>query len=387
MDSNKKVRNSSLELLRILCMILIVFHHYSGHGGFDYSNFGLTFNEIYIKIMVLGGKLACDIFILITGYFLINKKYNYNKIIKLVEKMTLYGIIIFLIFYKFNIVNFSLNNLIKSIIPFTADCWFVINYILLYLISPYLNSMLKKLDRKSYLKMITIIITIWSTIPTIVSVLNIHPKLSLEVFGYSNIDTFLVMYIIGAYIRLHTVESNSKNIKNLIISISSSLVIIMFSVLITILGKHLGNKDVANSYSCLSSINSIFAVIAAIYIFKFFKNITFESKIVNFISSTTLGIYLIHDNFLVRGYIWSNVSPNTKYMFSRFLVGHSILKCLVIFISCAIIDKVFSFILSKTLDKVIDKVNITQKIKEVIRRFRKDKILYLNPKTESTVVE
>lgn len=69
----KKERNSSLELLRIICIILIIAHHYSYHGGYDgvtYEN--LSAGVIFIQIIGMFGRMACSIFALISGYFLIN---------------------------------------------------------------------------------------------------------------------------------------------------------------------------------------------------------------------------------------------------------------------------------------------------------------------------
>lgn len=49
--SNKNVidriqnRNSSIELLRIISMILIVFHHFAFHGGFKWQTNSVTISH------------------------------------------------------------------------------------------------------------------------------------------------------------------------------------------------------------------------------------------------------------------------------------------------------------------------------------------------------
>jgi|688.fasta_scaffold20147_5 peptidoglycan/LPS O-acetylase OafA/YrhL len=63
-----KKRNPSLELLRIVSMILIVAHHYVVHGGV-YTSTNNLMNELIVQFLLYGGKLGVMIFIMITGYF------------------------------------------------------------------------------------------------------------------------------------------------------------------------------------------------------------------------------------------------------------------------------------------------------------------------------
>lgn len=76
MKNSLKIRNSNLELLRIVSMILIIMHHYAVHGGFDLLNTELDLNRIWIQILSIGGKIGVNCFVLITGYFMINSKFK-----------------------------------------------------------------------------------------------------------------------------------------------------------------------------------------------------------------------------------------------------------------------------------------------------------------------
>ena len=70
----KKERNSNFELLRIIAMLMIVFHHFSVHGGFNYELTDISFNRLWLYFISMGGKIGVDIFVLISGYFLITNK-------------------------------------------------------------------------------------------------------------------------------------------------------------------------------------------------------------------------------------------------------------------------------------------------------------------------
>ena len=100
--SKENARNSSLELLRIICMLLIIAHHYSVHGGYgELTSASLSGGSIFIQILSLYGKLSCTIFILISAYFLVDApEIRYKRIIPLVAEMFFYSFVIMIIMYS-----------------------------------------------------------------------------------------------------------------------------------------------------------------------------------------------------------------------------------------------------------------------------------------------
>ena len=64
-------RQSNIELLRIVAMLLIIAHHFSLHGGFVFSTASITVNRLWIQFIQIGGEIGINVFVLISGYFLI----------------------------------------------------------------------------------------------------------------------------------------------------------------------------------------------------------------------------------------------------------------------------------------------------------------------------
>ena len=82
-DNIKEQRLSNFELLRIIAMILIILHHYAYHGNLI-SIPNDNFNKYVAVFIIVGGKVGVNVFVLITGYFLINSKFKIKKVIQLI---------------------------------------------------------------------------------------------------------------------------------------------------------------------------------------------------------------------------------------------------------------------------------------------------------------
>ena len=148
-------RNSAIELLRIIAMILIVAHHFSLHGDFGFSAETVSFNRVWIQFMQFGGKIGVNIFVLISGYFLITaEKLKTQKVLKFILQVLTYSVLIFGCFAIFGSESLGIKSVIKSLFPLVHSIWwFASAYFVLYLLSPYLNRLLNSLDKKTYLRL------------------------------------------------------------------------------------------------------------------------------------------------------------------------------------------------------------------------------------------
>ncbi len=68
----KNVRESNLDLLKIISILLIIMFHYAFKSGYDFTNFNI--NAYVIKVMYYFGELGVNLFVLISGYFMCKKK-------------------------------------------------------------------------------------------------------------------------------------------------------------------------------------------------------------------------------------------------------------------------------------------------------------------------
>ena len=174
-----KKRQSNIELLRILAIICIISFHYVYKSGYVLTD--LKANSLIIKSFWFLGELGVNLFILITGYFLINSKFSFKKLIKLIIEVNFYYLITLFVSLTFGnsieggivalFPNFKTTFLRFFAVIFNRY-WFITAYILIYILSPYLNKFIKSLTKNEHKKLLIIILTIWSIIPTFFGIFN-----------------------------------------------------------------------------------------------------------------------------------------------------------------------------------------------------------------------
>lgn len=355
MNQNIKVRQSNFELLRIFAMILIIAHHFSVHGGFDYSIENISFNRVLVQFLGTGGKIGVNVFVLISGYFLIDgSKNNFKKIVKLESQLLFYSVVIYLLMVFTNKEPFVVSTFIKSFLPVLAgDWWFASTYFVLLLLSPYINIFIKHLTQEEYKKFLFIVIFLWSVIPTFTT----------YAFQGSNLTWFLVLYCISAYIKIYGVPEIKKD-RLLIIYILSITFIIISVVVIDIMGY--GDINIASNARYFSRMEKLPTFIASLAIFEFFRNLKIkQSKIINLIASTTFGVYLIHDHYLMRKFIWIDMFQNNYYKDNPKLLVFAALAIIIVFFICGLIELIRINTLEKYLIKFMNYISPKENNKNI----------------------
>lgn len=348
----KKVRNSNLEILRIISIIMIIAHHYAFHG---FDEVAYSFNKNVLEILYSGGKLGVDIFVLISGYYMINSKFTLNKFLKLASEVFIYSISFFLFFYIFG-PNVKFN--ISIAMPITQNSfWFITCYIMLMLLTPFLNKACKNMSQKQHLSLIAIL-----TLMFPVSQLFLLTKLQ----KYNNpLIIFVLLYLIATYVRIYNNKIKGSSKRHITIAVATT----MFYWAILLLLNYLfykTNYDFINQLIVyIKSQDSIFLIIIATeLLIGFSKMKPHYINWVNILASTSFGIYLIHDSVLTRYYILRFLLGTTTMAKSSLIIPHAILSVLIIYCVGAIIDllrqntveKITNLIIDKYIMRLVDKL-------------------------------
>lgn len=358
--SKANSRISNIELLRIISMLMIICYHFSRHGKFSFEIGDLTLNRIWLDFFYLLGKLGVNIFILISGYFLIDReKLNLKKVLKLWLQISFYNIAIFAIFYIFN-RQYTVGKPLKVFIfPITFNTmWFASTYFVMFLLSPYINKFLNSLNKGEYKKYLIITNILFCLIPTLSSVNS----------QVNNLIWFINIYSIAGYIRKYKDDFLNNNKKIIVEIISIFSFCILFSICTIVL---------SNKFSSLAKYEQYFSkiyyaplLLLSILIFKLFLNQkTFKNKFINVLASATFGVYLIHDYNFVRRYVWLDLLKVNKYKNSPYLILYSLGVVLLIYFICSIIELLRIYILEKRYITLINKIGLKlEKIDEKLSK-------------------
>lgn len=93
------VRQSNIELLRIVAMLFIVMHHYVTHGttNFVYLDPPLSVQHVFALFFGAFGRPAVGVFVLICGYFSIKSDFKLPRFVSLIAQVFSYSVILLLL--------------------------------------------------------------------------------------------------------------------------------------------------------------------------------------------------------------------------------------------------------------------------------------------------
>ena len=345
-----KERQSNFELMRIVSMLFIITWHTILHGGI-FNGLGQPFS--FVADTLLGILIVhVNSLVFITGYFNGDKRtINYKKVLKLCGTVWLYKVLIVLILSHFQVIILDKTTLMEELLPLDmTNYWFINCYIIVYILSPYLNRVTNDMNEKDFKRFLLILISLLSVLPTITSNRLISNN------GY-NIINFTIIYYLGSYFKryplrnnFHFKEMSTNGIRLfLIISLISTIII---RISLYYLGDRMcyinsgllayfGNI-IRNSF--LSYASPLVIIQTCLYCL-FFESLTIKSKLINFVSKQTMAIYLIHDNLYMRIniYKWLNVTQNTANIYNVLFI--LIRTIVIIYVVASIIEILRQFIL------------------------------------------
>lgn len=345
---NTKTRNSSFELLRIVSISFIVLSHLSWHGYADkdlvYSYIESPFNRDLLRCLNLG-NLGVDIFVMISGYFLIHStKVKFRKVLQLFALTWFYGVVISGIFTLSGIGGGILEVVKMATFPLTfGSSWFVTVYLILYSFHPFINNMLLNRHGEAHIKrtfyFILILCFVWWVFPY---------TFLLKKECYENpVITFFMLYLIGAYIRLYGKEIKSKYLILLFI------ILVGIWFLLPIMAELTGVRMVQDHVTYFYNTISLLTLLLASSIVLLFTRIHITSKKINFLATFVFPIYLISDNYWIRTSMYSQIFHCKDYADSPYLVLIIAGQALIIITVCVIIDLIRKYALLPMLDMSI----------------------------------
>ncbi|MBO4962539.1 MAG: acyltransferase [Clostridia bacterium] len=316
-----KQREVGIELLRIVAMLLIIFHHFCYHGGFLSHITSQNKQQLIAKLISNIFPISINLFVFITGYFSLNNKGNVlKKTIVLWIQVFFYSLIIYLIFLSTKQVKFDKLKLEQIFYPVAyKEYWFFSAYFLLILVSPFISAMLNNITAKQHLYLVIGIVVVLY----LISIKGMLGGILEFTRGYS-LTWFVCAYIIGAYIKRANIKLKWWGY------------ILFIAVIACVI--YLKKEEDFYRFG-YADVEIVFVSVLTFMLFKDIKiNCDSLNKFITKIASATFGVYLIHDNNFIRSVLYSKIFKVQEYYNSRFATFKILEFTLVVFIACAFID-------------------------------------------------
>ena len=347
-----RVRNSNLELYRIIVMLLIVAHHYVVNSGLMdvMEQDPLSGKSLFYYWFGMWGKTGINCFVLITGYFMCQSSITIRKFLKLLLQIEFYKIVIYAIFVLSGYEAFSLKGLAVAVLPaYRIGTNFVSCFLFFYLCIPFLNTLIRNLDKKKHLGLLVLCLVVYTLFGT-------FPKLHVTM---NYVSWFCVLYVLASYVRMYGIITPPNQPRTSLwgwLTLGAALVSIV-SVITTLYLNHSWGLSI-HPYRWVQDSNTLLAVITGVCSFMYFKDLHISySPFVNTVGSCTFGVLLIHANSdTMRQWLWKDLLDNAGNYSSETFILHAILSVLLIFILCAAMDYVRQHTVEKWIFRPIDRL-------------------------------
>jgi surface polysaccharide O-acyltransferase-like enzyme len=289
-------RQTNFELLRIIAMLMVVTMHYLLNAEMlpaltdkvnAYHLFGLTLESLCI--------VAVNVYILISGYFMVKAQFKFRRFFRLICQVLFYTLLIPLALSVFGqpliAEQEGIYGILMYILPAsTRHYWFISAYLLLYLISPFLNAAFEKITQEQIKKLILVLLILYSGIKSFVPF-----SLNMDSFGY-DFGWFICLYLTGAYIRTYGIPGLEKKGRALMLYMVSATLI--FSLKIGSYFIYGRTGFLKYFYDIPFHYNFILVYLAAIGLFYVFSKWEIKegrpAAVIRWMAPLCLGVYLLH---------------------------------------------------------------------------------------------
>lgn len=337
----KKERNIQIEVVRILAMFMIILGHavLYGHAAESIKIMG----GVWTTALETFATPGTDVFVLISGYFLVKSKINIKKIIVVWLQILFYSVSLSLFMVALGISKFSYVGLLKACFPIAFNqYWFMRVYFYLILCVPFLNKLINSLQKKEYKQLILLGIVLM-VIPASI------PGIALFNSDSGNgILWFIMLYLTGAYLQKYPPKFSAKFY--MLMAFGFFMIAFLSRIGLSWLSALLGFSGMGENRFCTFDAFPIYAEACCIVCAGIKMNLksghnVLGKKAILFLSESTAGVYMIHEHPLIRSVMWKWVNlENHMILYTIFIV-------ISIFVICATLDQLVWKKIEKYLKK------------------------------------
>lgn len=328
-------RNINLDVLRNLAMLMVVAWHFyvrgleiSGVYANDIldGNTGMA-NYLFSQFVVVFCSACVNLFVMISGYFLVSKPFNWKRVILLWLEVLFYGVAIGILFYFLQPGSVSVGELLSYLRPVTGDnYWFFQKYFGLVCLAPFLSAAVNNLSQVQYKRFLLAMFLVGCTIT------GRFPFGEIMVVskGFSLI-WFIFLFFWGGYLRRFPVQMTSRQ------AFYACLVTCVLGFCF-ILSKALFRHALVFETPSYNGFGFFVAIFVFVWISKKDEISTSISRLMADFVPFLFGVYIISEHPILMHWLWKDLYDWPSLINSVWFIPIMFVTVVGIFLSCILID-------------------------------------------------
>lgn len=329
-------RNSSVELLKIIAMFLIVISHvaqtlgtphpelsYPAECFFDSMHTARDIQHFLILVFRHFGAFGNNLFFICSAWFLCGSAKNRTqRIFQILSDVWLLSVLSLAVAFAAGL-KAPLKEIVKLLFPSSFSLnWYTTCYVCFLFALPLLNIIIENLSRTNLLKVAAVLFVVYCGFNCV----------SARFFYYTDLMFFITVYFFVSYCKKYLSELTKDLKLNAVLFAISIFMLFALIFVNNLLGFKIGFFEHNTLHWARN--NNPLITLAAFSLFNLFRLRVFYSRFINYVSSLTLFIYLIHEGELMRTYFrpWIWFRLHGRFGYSE-MAALALVFALVLFIA------------------------------------------------------
>lgn len=324
-------RNSTIEALRIICMLLVIAHHCVVHGGaMGMDSCG---NKVIASLVLPGGKIAFTCFVAISMWFLVDQSFRGRRFIRAWLEVLFYSVLMAAVSVLLG-AQLSGRDWLGALLPIGGNTHgFAATYLIFYLLLPLLSRAASGLSKKQVVWMILVLLYA-QVVEPVLALLGLADT-SLHPFT-SEITLFALCYFISLYLRRWPRQRRGGPVAPALVAFLTWLLI---SALTIVQWMYPGNAAPVLLSALAANESSILYIVGGFSLFLCFINLPPTSlPFINRLASATFGILLMHDSGFFRYILWGRIVDAPSWWYGNQYLVKLLFCSIAIYLICSLVD-------------------------------------------------
>ena len=319
-------RNYNLDVLRCLAMFLVVMWHFYYHGmrissvfaaGVLTGGMGLA-NYWLSQWLVIVCSACVNLFVLISGYFLVGRPFNGKRVILLWLEVFFYGTVIALLFSASPVL---------YLFPIGRTAyWFVPSYVGLVCLAPFLSSLVAALTRPQYKRLLLVLTLLGCTLT-----MGFPFGDAMGASKGFSLIWFVVLFFFGGYIQRFPVRMSARTAFLACLGVS-------VAAMLLVLVKTLVRQEMVFEKPAYNS----FGFFIALFLFIGFRQkketAAAWAKGLSWCAPYVFAVYLISEHPLLRRWLWGELVDWRPLINHWWFIPAMLGAVAAVFVLCVLVD-------------------------------------------------